>query len=348
MGKRQVFQPAVPDVSAELSKLKEKVELLGNELPRHYYWISESELLSGSSLPKDRAKNVVSELSVHLGDADEFRRPTDHNPLHEYPLLTNGSEYLLPPKGVYEFALAKSFYYRLRFDLGADEDRIGDVRGDVTEAWTRDILQRAFDSSSVLQEVYYDYPKEGQETDVLMKTGNTLFIFECKAKILTMETRAGDRGGLEKLQEDIMKGIGKGYNQATALAEGIQKGEIQTLTDGATTIDVSNIATIHICPTTLDPYDSVTNNGFKEFIDIRDRIPYPVSVYDLEAICANVESADQLSIYCEWRKDVISNQTLQSSDEMDYLQLFLDNRRPPDSSSPTLITGINKGLRDAI
>lgn len=342
------YEPSVPQVSAELSGLKEKVVELGDELPRELYWVSESELLAKSSLSYDRTRHLLNELSVSLGDANQFRRPADHNPLHEYPLLSDGSEYLLPPKGVFEFALAKSFYYRLRSTPEADEDRIGDVRGDVTEEWTHDILKTAFDNPTVLHEVYYDYPKKGEETDVLLKNEDTLFIFECKAKMLTKSTRAGDHGGLDTLHRDIMKGIGKGYNQAKDLAEGIEEGEILTLTDGTTTINVSDIDTIHICPTTLEPYDSVTNHGFKEFIDIGNRIPYPVSVYDLEGICANLDSPDQLATYCEWRKKVISSQALQSSDEMDYLQLFLDNAKYPDGPTPTLIYGLNRGLRDAI
>lgn len=343
-----LFRPFVPDIADELSGLMEKNAQLSERLPWDLYWVPETRLVSRSPLPADRTRAVLTELSVELGDAGEFGRPDEHNPLHEFPLLASDSRYLLPPKELFEFALAKSFYYRLRFGIGVEKDRIADVRGNVTEAWTRDTLQQSFGDSTVLHEVDYDYPDEGPETDVLLKTGNTLFIFECKAKMLTLDTRAGDRGDLDALQVDIEKSIGEGYQQAYRLMEGIENGEIVSLTDHSETIDVTDVKTFHLCPTTLEPFDMVTNHGFKEFIDIRDRMPYPVSVYDLEAICANMESARALSDYFEWRTRITANQSVTSGDEMDYLQLYLDGTTIPDTPEETDITGVSGGLRESI
>ena len=77
----------VPDLVAEYEFIFPFLDDWGHELADRLYWITADQLYSKVDLSFSRLDNVLNSLSVELGTAKGYRSPTNHNPLHENPLI---------------------------------------------------------------------------------------------------------------------------------------------------------------------------------------------------------------------------------------------------------------------
>lgn len=318
-----LFRSKIPEIASEHEHKVKSLSSWNPELATNLYWISPARIKKRTELSDERAQAVLDFLSVSLGDASEYKDPSDHNPLHETPLLEYENKYLLPVKGLVEYAISTTFKYQLRTDDYGDE--FNDTMGEVVESWTEDILTSQLNAPTVLTNVEYVYDGDEYETDVVLIAGDTIAVFECKSKGLTLPTRKGHRGGVEELEDDLEKGLGKAYSQAHRLIEAIEAGAVTELVGEAQTVDVSHCTEFQPCAIVPEAYDSLVTTSYPSFIDAKKYPLYAASVFDLEPVAATHSSPSRFVEYLKWRATLVTNNDVYTADEDDLIQAFLND-----------------------
>ena len=337
-------RPVIPDIAEEYESYIGPLNSWGVELATDLYWVEPNRIKKRTSLSNDRSQAILDFLSIELGEADGFRDPSNHNPLHETPLLKHDNRYLLPPKGLIEYTIATTFKYHLRSSNYADE--FNDTMGDVVEQWTEDILRNHLKEPTVATNVEYQYNGKKYETDLVLIAGNTIVIFECKSKGLTLPTRKGHRGGTEKIQKDVQKGLGKAYSQAHRLIDAIESGVVTNLSGGSLSIDVSHCTEFQPCAIVPEAYDSLITTNYSPFIQDKKYPLYAASVFDLEPVAATLTSPNRFTEYLKWRSSLVTNNDVYTPDEDDLLQAFLnDYNWITDTDSTANIAGIGSRFK---
>jgi hypothetical protein len=123
------FRSQIPRITDEYIHWVEEFNSFADDLAQDSYWTDYSQIVDGIELCDERIENILDHLSVRLGEAEGCKDPSDHNPLDATPIIEYENEYLLPPKGVAEHAIATTFKYQLRTENYGDEfnEKMGDA-----------------------------------------------------------------------------------------------------------------------------------------------------------------------------------------------------------------------------
>jgi hypothetical protein len=340
----QFFKAKIPEIAGGYDSLVEQYNSWYDDKATELYWVDPSRIKKRTNLANKRVDKVLDFLSIPIGDAEGCQYPSDHNPIHATPLLAYDGKYLLPPKGVVEYAIATTFKYQLRTD--EYEDEFNEVMGDVVEKWTEDILLDHLESPTVITNVEYSYGGVEYENDVVLVTDNAVATFACKSKGLTLPTRKGHRGGVDQIETDVSKGFQAGYSQAHRLIDAIEEGAVTELSDGSETVDVSHCSEFQPCAIVPESYDTLATTDYPAFIN-DDKYPlYAASVYGLEPAAAAFPSPDQFIEYLSWRSDLVTSTDVHTPDEDDLIEAFKqDMEWMRDNDSTSQLGGIGSRIK---
>ena len=318
-------------------------------------WVSEETLVE-ACFDSDRFHNFIDRLSVEPSIDSQFQSPVDINPLERTPFVKYDGQYLLPLPRTLMYALANTFYYDL-----LDSQYEGDFHfqfGNWLEQWTVDCLSKIFTSEDIIRNYTYEHDGKDVEGDILILRDEEPIVVECKGKKLRAETRRGNFGGVGSLQEDIKRGIGDAYHQADRLIDGVQSGEIDTITtSGGSIIDLKPeiLKNAHRWIVLGESYGSIATRDFAKILDITP-VPYVCDIYDMQVLFEVLDTPEQILHYVRQRirqtevqlrlsGENYLNMNIFSSDEIDYLGIYNRNNRdfPPGTQR---ITGAGDKLRE--
>lgn len=316
------------ELKSERKALHEELQIYHEK--RRATWISHDELLNLFPDRQDRFEDYLERMSIEVGsaDSDEFRYPYQHNPVHAAPILKYNDEYIVPHFKLFFRTLAQTFYYDLinNPDYGSSGEHGGEfgrIWGEYLEEWAFELIEELSTNGNVILNPKYDIDGSEFESDVVFVQDGYCFVIECKAQKLTLRTRQGDYAPIEN---DVVDGIGEGYQQADRLIRKIQEEEVTEFRSGGEIYEVNGDEIKEYVPIVVlgEQYDSVATIEYPRIADIEDNIPYVVSIYDLEVLC-ECTTFQEFTEYIAIRIMLTQDQKLHSPDELDYLGAYLDN-----------------------
>lgn len=326
-----------------LGKVDEKVWI---SRPTLKEWCDDSSRFSG----------FLDRFSTSLGSAENFKTPSDINPLEASPFINIKDEYMSPLPRTLMYSLANTFYYDF---IGTEYSGRFQLRfGDWLEQWTTECLSKIFPDSEIMRNYQYTHDGEKVEGDILICHEGTAIVIECKRKKLTADTRKGSFGGIGAIKQDIKRGIKKAYKQADRFVTDVSSNEskkIEPSNRPKTTIQSDSIDDFYHWIILGESYGSIATREFAKILNISP-VPYICDIYDLQVIIEEMDNPNQLIHYIQRRKrqtevqlrlpgNQYANSRTFSADEIDYLAVYLRNggEFPPGAKR---ITGAGDILRE--
>lgn len=308
-----------------------------------YYFFGESDrilsftlgqLVKFSGYSKDICKSYLSRLSQKFGYKNprfphtlEHAKvaPWDYKTLYEKPIISYKKKYYVPLPSLFYEVLFHTFYY----DLIGD-DQYWNSGGSKTyanslEEKTAEYLGRIFPKECIF--LNPEYPNGEELCDVLVLFDRYVLVFQDKTKRMQHESSIGTN--IEKLKEDISKGIKSAFNQAIKAKDYLESDKPVKIKvkGGEIIVDSRQISNIYPISVTLDSYQnfttrfSNTNSILKVFEE--GKYPWSVSLSNLGTISEIVNSPAQFLHYIYRRLTVEKTSFHLYADEIDLLGLYL-------------------------
>lgn len=217
-------------------------------------------------------------------------------------------------------------------------------RGVVLEQLTRDALGSMIPGAEIRTAFKYLVPASSKEAsgqpdqytkevegDLLLIQDDVAIIAEAKAVAVHPRARAGDT---REIRRDLVDIITKASQQASRLADRIEDDGGVFLSDGGW-LDLKRIREVHLIAVSLEDLVSVaTATGELIDADIVDihRIPWTVSIHDLQIIGELVSTPAEILLYLQRRCDPEVTRLYHAIDELDYFLYFFKSGLyvPPD------------------
>lgn len=322
----------LPDHDEDVQRIEQIHDLIGERTA--HLWIPES--LLHKHLPDDEDENkfraFLDRFSVELGNWEhpmgpDFWSIDDLNPLHVHPYIRREGQILVPHIGVPRRALMTTFFYDL-IQIDSYKGEFGNRWGEYIEDWAYDSLVTLFDEADVLLNPVYEIDSGviNEFTDIVVDSGETVFLIECKAAKLKRDTRSGD---FQAVKRDLKNGVGKAAAQLDESLSILQSSEddleiktesLSRIFDPTTNPDIIPIVVLG------EQYDAISTNFYDVATNDVPFTPYVVNVMNLDIICEAFTSSEHFTQYVTDRIDQIQNNEFLSVDEIDYLGLFLDGK----------------------
>lgn len=189
------------------------------------------------------------------------------------------------------------------------------------------ILQNLFPEADIYQGLEY-FTSDGKwhETDIIVDLGNYLLIVEAKARKFRSQAKEGN---YKIYKSSINKIITEAQEQCKSTYEYILENEISSFSRGkgkefVLSLNRNNYIDIFLFTVELEILDSITSDLY-DTIPIFEKNPIPTfSIYDLYIIADVLKTGSLFLIYLEQRRTTLKDKRISSSNELDYLSLFLD------------------------
>lgn len=349
---------------------------------RNSVWFTKNELMSGvrkyaEQSPRSEkelikiAENFLERMSAAIGDRDtlfhdapsnDFQKPGEYNPFDKYPIIHSPSEdeYILISDRYLWMALRKTFYYDLISDeqvgdeTGESGGEFGEKFGEFVEDWSYIRFSNVFDSDNIY--LNPELPKSGEEaTDILIEWDNHLIVVECKASTLSSDVQVED---FETIKSDINGKAEEGYQQSLELIErlpsyngepltkeGGNKRCIDYLSCSGEKLFLSDFDHIISLVVVGDTLDTFATTDVPSIFEINSIMPYVIDTYNLQILSTIVDDPKYFIQYINERRSHLRNQNLISSDERDYIGLYLkENYSFPDLSNENQVVQIQDAI----
>ena len=322
----------LPDHKEDVERIEQIHELMGDRTA--YLWVSESSLRN--CLPEDKDEDkfrtFLNRFSVELGEWEhpmgpDFWSIDDLNPLHLHPYIRCEGQILLPYVAVPRRALMTTFYYDL-IQIDSYKGEFGNHWGKYIEDWAYDSLLTLFSEEDILLNPVYetDNGVTNEFTDIAVNTGEAIFLIECKAAKLNIDTRSGD---FRALKRDLEDGVGKATAQIEECLSTLRSAEDDFEIEdngqswGINAEDYQNIIPVVVLG---EQYDAISTNFYDIATDDVPFTPYVVNVMNIDIICEALTRSDYFTQYVADRINQVRNNEFLSADEVDYLGLFIDGK----------------------
>lgn len=320
----------LPDFDEDVRRIEQIHELIGDRTS--YLWVPTS--LLHKHLPEDKSNDKFSafldRFSVEFGNWEhpmgpDFWSIDDLNPLHVHPYIRSNGRILVPHVAVPRRALMTTFYYDL-IQVDSYEGEFGNRWGEYIEEWANDALMILFDEGDILPNPVYE-TEDGvtnEFTDIVVEFDEYIFLIECKAAKLNIDTRSGD---FQALQRDLEDGIGKATSQLDECMSILQSVEEEfELKSTGKTWSYTSEENPNLIPMIVlgEQYDAISTNFYDIATDGVPFTPYVVSVMNLDVVCEALVGPKHFVQYVQDRIDQVQNNEFLSVDEIDYLGLYID------------------------
>ncbi len=290
------------------------------------------DLSKFSKVSKEICKKFLERLSQTFGYRNpKFKKtfqnplsaPWDYNTLYERPIIHYNDKYFVPIPAIFPNVLFYTFHYDLINDSNY-KNTYDEARGKWLEKRAAHALKKLFPPEEIF--LNPKYPDGTELTDVLILHDRKIFIIQCKSKQLTYEAKIGD--SLDKLKDDLEKGIKDAFNQASKARDYINNNaEPRILTPNAILgIDRRQVTDIFLVSVTLGHYQNLAtrlaniNPALGLFRD--KEYPWAVSIFDLEIITELIDYPSMFIHYTKRRLQIEQTQFELMSDEIDLLGFY--------------------------
>jgi len=308
-----------------------------------YYFFGESDrilsftlkqLVKFSGYPEDICKSYLSRLSQGFGYRNSkfpnsFEQAKfaswDYNTLYEKPIIEYKKKYYVPLPSLFYEVLYHTFYYDLIGDDKYWKSGGEKIYGNSLEEKTAEYLGRIFPKECIF--LNPEYPDGKELCDVLVLFDRYVLVFQDKTKRMRYESLVGK--DIEKLKEDISKGIRNAFDQAIKAKNYLESDKPVKIKvkGGQIVVDSRQISNIYPISVTLDSYQnfatrfSNTNSILKVFE--KDKYPWSISLSNLGTITEIIDSPAQFLHYIHRRLIVEKTTFRLFADEIDLMGLYL-------------------------
>jgi hypothetical protein len=336
--KKQIHNKIFLDTEAEEKEKNANIFFLSTK-SNEILTFTVEELYDFSSISIEVCKKVLSRLSQSFGYRnpkfkstylDPFSAPWDYNTLYEKPIIKFKEKYFVPLLSIFPTVL----FYSFHFDIWEDEkyrERYNEIRGKWLEQKTYQILGKVFPK----KEIYLNpkYPDGEEFSDVLILHDRNILIIQCKSKKLTYEARIGS--SLDKLKEDLGKGIKEPFKQALKARDYLKKSDYpvvilknnKKIKIDMHQVDYNNIFLISV---TLGQYANIvtrlTNINPTLNLFSSNEYPWAVCLFDLEIIAELLDKPFYFIHYLIKRIDIEKTNFYLEADEIDLLGYYFDQK----------------------
>jgi len=171
-----------------------------------------------------------------------------------------------------------------------------------------------------------EYPNGEEMCDVLVLYDRYILVFQDKTKRMQYESLTGK--SIEKIREDISKGIRSAFDQAIKAKEYLKSTNPVKIRvkNGEISIDGSQISNIYPISITLDSYQNFATrfSNFNSTLKVFDEeYPWSVSLSDLGTITEIIDSPYRYLHYIQRRFTIEKTAFELMADEIDLLGLYL-------------------------
>lgn len=259
------------------------------------------------------------------------------NPLRTNPLLVSeNGNLMLVHSALNHRAVRENLEQILKADPPA-WDKYQYHRGQLLERLTAEAFERLLPAADVYASFEYFVPIDDEqaakepsdytrkvEGDLLFVLDDVAVIVEAKAVAINPRSRAGDT---RRLRRDLIAIIKDASKQASRLAERIEvDGGVRMHKTGW--LDLSHIREIHLAAVSLEDLVSVaTATADLLAADLLDeaRIPWTVSIHDLQIIGELIDTPAEFLLYLRRRRDREATMFYAAPDELDLFLFFYEN-----------------------
>ncbi len=293
------------------------------------------ELVEFSKIDKQICESFLSRMSQEFGYRNKFfqnvhrnpfKSPWDYNTIYEKPIIRNDSKYYVFLPSILPEVILNTFYY----DLIQDSSywiKEGEKRyGKWLEERVAKCLEKTFPKSQILRNPIGT--DKNEICDVLILSDRKVFIFQCKTKRLSYESRNGV--DFEKLKIDFEKGIKESFRQSINAKKYLLSTEFPKviIDDNEIIIDQSQITKFVLISVTFQSYQNLTtrlaNLDDSLDISIENQYPWAISLFDLEILCEILDKPYLFIHYARRRTQIEKTKFKILGDEVDLLGFYLD------------------------
>lgn len=308
-----------------------------------YYFFGESDRILSFTLKQfikfsGYPENVCRSFLTRLSQKFEYRNPKfpntfkkaksapwDYNTLYEKPIISYQGKYYVPLPSLFYEVLYHTFYYDLIGDDQYWNSGGSKIYANALELKTAEYLERIFPKASIF--INPEYPNGQELCDVLVLYDRYVLVLQDKTKRMQHESLLGK--SIEKIKDDIAKGIKSAFDQAIKAKSYLESGKPVKVKvkNGNIIIDSRQISNIYPISVTLDSYQNFTTrfantNSILKVFD-ENKYPWSVSLSNLGTITEIIDSPYQFLHYIQ-RRFTIEKTTFQlMADEIDLLGLYL-------------------------
>ncbi|WP_155846841.1 preprotein translocase subunit SecA [Arthrobacter sp. 131MFCol6.1] len=299
-----------------------------------------AEICEETNLPESVVTAVLDFFSFNPRDRSAHQLVDDFiagiNQLRSHPVMRSKSDAAMLVHGAHVLPAVRE---RLEKHLKATSawELYQKHRGDLLERLTTAALRRVLDSATMWDGFEYYVPaNEGEERghhsrfskrvegDHLIIQDDVAIIVEDKAVAVSSRSRTGES---RSLRRDLTGIITKASEQASRLKERIQcDGGLRIHKQGW--LDLSNIREIHTIAVSLDDLlfaSTATSELVRAGILKSDRIPWTVSIHDLDLITQLVDRPSEFLLYLRRRCNPEATVFYSAPDELDLFLYFLES-----------------------
>lgn len=251
--------------------------------------------------------------------------PWDYNTIYEKPIIEYENKYFVPIPSLFYEVLYHTFYYDLIADSQYWNSGGSKIYANSLEEKTAEYLGRIFPKECIF--LNPEYPDGTELCDVLVLFDRYVLVVQDKTKRMQHESLIGKN--IEKIKDDISKGIRSAFDQAIKAKDYLNSGKPVKIKvkNGEIVVDSRQISNIYPISVTLDSYQnfttrfSNTNSILKVFE--QDKYPWSVSLSNLGTITEIINSPEQFLHYIYRRLTIEKTTFLLYADEIDLLGLYL-------------------------
>lgn len=251
--------------------------------------------------------------------------PWDYNTLYEKPIIGYKKKYYAPLPSLFYEVLYNTFYYDIIGDNRYWNSGGSKTYANSLEKKTAEYLGRIFPKKYIF--INPEYPDGTELCDVLVLFDRYVLVFQDKTKRMQYDSLIGK--DIEKIKEDISKGIRSAFDQALKAKDYLESGTPVKIKvkNGEIVVDSKQISNIYPISITLDSYQnfttrlSNTNSILKVFEP--NKYPWSISLSNLGTITEIISSPTQFLHYVYRRLTIEKTNFHLYADEIDLLGLYL-------------------------
>lgn len=272
-----------------------------------------------------KIENLINYFLLDTSNNNNYL-PQINIPIEKKPIFTSNDKFIC----FNPLILVKNLFGILEDEIKKDSvlfAKYSTSKGANLERSAISILQNLFPEADIYQGLEY-FASDGKwhETDIIVDLGNYLLIVEAKARKFRSQAKEGN---YKIYKSSINKIITESQEQCKSTYEYILENEISSFFRGkgkefVLSLNRNNYIDIFLFTVELEILDSITSDLY-DTIPIFEKNPIPTfSIYDLYIIADVLKTGSLFLIYLEQRRTTLKDKRISSSNELDYLSLFLD------------------------
>lgn len=189
------------------------------------------------------------------------------------------------------------------------------------------ILGHMFPKAEIYQGLeYFASDEKWHETDIIVNLGNYLIIVEAKAKKFRPQAREGNSKIYDSSINNI---ITEAHDQCKTTYEYIKENKTCSFSkkrgrESVVNIRQADYIDIFLFTVELEDLESITSDIYKTLPIYNENPILTFSIYNLFIIADVLKSGALFMIYLQQRRQAVRDKQIHTSNELDYLSLFLD------------------------